>query len=131
MSEDLNTDTSTQKVKTLSVFIPTAAILVLSAMLATPWLAAVPAYAGGDDDDDKCKKDKKDDKCKKDDDKKKKKVTICHAPPGNPDNAKTITVGENAAKAHLKNHEHDKKGPCDKKKDDDKKDDDKCKCDDD
>lgn len=29
------------------------------------------------------------------------KVTICHRPPGNPDNARTITVGEPAASAHL------------------------------
>lgn len=29
------------------------------------------------------------------------KVTICHVPPGNPDNAKTITVGAPSARAHL------------------------------
>ena len=29
------------------------------------------------------------------------KVTICHVPPGNPDNAHTISVGPNAANAHL------------------------------
>jgi hypothetical protein len=29
------------------------------------------------------------------------KVTICHIPPGNPDNAHTITVSENAVPAHL------------------------------
>lgn len=29
------------------------------------------------------------------------KVTICHRPPGNPDKAKTITVGEAAVDAHL------------------------------
>lgn len=29
------------------------------------------------------------------------KVTICHIPPGNPDNAHTITVSENALRAHL------------------------------
>jgi hypothetical protein len=107
MSEGLNSETSTtQKVKTLSVVIPTAAVLVLSAMLATPGLAAVPAYAGGDDKDDK----------KKDND----KVTICHFPPGNPDNAHTITIGKPALKAHLAHG--DTIGPCDdKKKDDDKK----------
>jgi hypothetical protein len=30
-----------------------------------------------------------------------KKVTICHVPPGNPANAHTITVSENAVPAHL------------------------------
>jgi len=30
-----------------------------------------------------------------------KKVEICHIPPGNPDNAHTITVSENAVPAHL------------------------------
>jgi hypothetical protein len=29
------------------------------------------------------------------------KVTVCHIPPGNPDNAHTITVGEPALEAHL------------------------------
>ena len=29
------------------------------------------------------------------------KITICHRPPGNPDKAKTITVGEAAVDAHL------------------------------
>ena len=29
------------------------------------------------------------------------KVTICHIPPGNPDNAHTITVGAPAVPAHL------------------------------
>lgn len=35
------------------------------------------------------------------------KVTICHVPPGNPDNAKAITVGKKAAEAHIANHERD------------------------
>jgi|SRR5918997_2669869 hypothetical protein len=99
MSESVNT--STQKAKSLSVLIPTAAVLVLSAMLATPWLAAAPVYADGSNND-KCDKKYDDDKCK---DKKKKKdnkkVTICHIPPGNPDNAHTIRVSENAVDAHL------------------------------
>jgi hypothetical protein len=30
-----------------------------------------------------------------------KKVTLCHIPPGNPNNAKTISVGAAASKAHL------------------------------
>jgi hypothetical protein len=38
------------------------------------------------------------------------KVTLCHIPPGNPDNAHTITVGAPAVPAHL---EHgDTLGPC-------------------
>ena len=39
-------------------------------------------------------------------------VTICHAPPGNPQNAHTITVGAKAAEAHLANHSGDHFGPC-------------------
>jgi hypothetical protein len=130
MSEGFNTDTSTQKVKTLSVFIPTAAVLVLSAMLATPWLAAVPVYAGGDDE---CDKDKDKDKCK--DDKKNEKVPICHVPPGNPDNVHLITISENAVNAHLAHGDFfPDHGKCDKKddckdKNCDCKDKDKCDCD--
>lgn len=33
-----------------------------------------------------------------------KKITICHIPPGNPDNAHTITISENAWPAHQKHH---------------------------
>jgi hypothetical protein len=58
--------------------------IVLSAALAAPWLSTIPgAYAtfdGGDGND---------------------KVRICHIPPGNPDNAHTIEVSENAVDAHL------------------------------
>jgi hypothetical protein len=32
------------------------------------------------------------------------KVTICHIPPGNPENAHTITVGAPAVEAHLTQH---------------------------
>ena len=32
------------------------------------------------------------------------KVTICHFPPGNPDNAHTIVVGAPAVPAHLELH---------------------------
>jgi hypothetical protein len=39
------------------------------------------------------------------------KVTICHMPPGNPDNRHTITVGESAVAAHIQNH-GDTLGPC-------------------
>jgi hypothetical protein len=38
------------------------------------------------------------------------KVTICHIPPGNPGNAKTITVGADAVNAHLAHG--DTLGPC-------------------
>ena len=40
------------------------------------------------------------------------KVTICHLPPGNPENAQTITIGASAVPAHLANHEGDAVGPC-------------------
>ncbi|MFO1431506.1 MAG: hypothetical protein U1F76_15400 [Candidatus Competibacteraceae bacterium] len=39
-------------------------------------------------------------------------VTICHVPLGNPGNPQEITIGANAAAAHLKNHPGDKLGPC-------------------
>lgn len=39
------------------------------------------------------------------------KVTLCHIPPGNPDNAHTITVGSPAVAAHLAHG--DDEGPCD------------------
>lgn len=39
------------------------------------------------------------------------KVTICHIPPGNPDNAHTITVGAPAVPAHIAEH-GDTIGPC-------------------
>jgi hypothetical protein len=38
------------------------------------------------------------------------KVTICHIPPGNPDNAHTITVSKSAVPAHLAHG--DVIGPC-------------------
>ena len=38
------------------------------------------------------------------------KVTICHVPPGNPDNAHTISVSPHAANAHLGHGDHC--GPC-------------------
>jgi hypothetical protein len=41
----------------------------------------------------------------------KNKVEICHIPPGNPDNAHTITVGESAVLAHVAQH-GDTIGPC-------------------
>jgi hypothetical protein len=41
------------------------------------------------------------------------KRTICHCPPGNPDNCHTIRVGSKAADAHLRNHPGDTEGACD------------------
>ena len=38
------------------------------------------------------------------------KITICHIPPGNPDNQHEITVGSSALKAHLTHGDHE--GPC-------------------
>ena len=34
------------------------------------------------------------------------KVEVCHIPPGNPDNAHTITISENALQAHLDHGDH-------------------------
>ena len=39
------------------------------------------------------------------------KVMICHIPPGNPENAHTITVGASAVPAHIANH-GDNVGEC-------------------
>jgi hypothetical protein len=39
-------------------------------------------------------------------------TTICHAPPGNPENVHTITIGEPAALAHFANHDGDTPEPC-------------------
>jgi hypothetical protein len=39
------------------------------------------------------------------------KVAICHRPPGNPDNAHTITIGGPAAEAHMNEH-GDASGAC-------------------
>jgi hypothetical protein len=103
---DVNTHMSTSKAKSLAVFVPVGAVLVFSAMLATPWLAA-PAYADSHDGycdpkyDPKCPPPK-DDKCdpkydpkcepKKDN---KKKYPVCH-------NGKQIYVGSyNAQQKHL------------------------------
>jgi hypothetical protein len=41
-----------------------------------------------------------------------KKVTICHVPPGNPDNPQTLRVGRKAAAAHLRRHAGDHLGRC-------------------
>ena len=40
------------------------------------------------------------------------KVTICHVPPGDPENAHEIVVSASAVAAHLANHEGDAIGPC-------------------
>lgn len=40
------------------------------------------------------------------------KVVVCHAPPGNPENAHTIVIGAPAAEAHLANHPDDSLGAC-------------------
>ena len=40
------------------------------------------------------------------------KVTICHRPPGNPNNAQTLTLPQSGANNHLRNHPGDTTGPC-------------------
>jgi len=40
------------------------------------------------------------------------KATICHVPPGNPDNPQTLCVGVAAVPAHLANHAGDHLGAC-------------------
>jgi hypothetical protein len=41
------------------------------------------------------------------------KITICHCPPGNPNNCHSITISVNAWAAHLENHSGDHLGVCD------------------
>ncbi|GAV21256.1 hypothetical protein MMIC_P2238 [Mariprofundus micogutta] len=81
-------------------------------------LDVTTAYAGSDrskDDNSKAKKseDSKSKEKKSEDSKSKEKksedskssddekVTVCHVPPGNPDNAHNISVAESAVSAHL------------------------------
>jgi hypothetical protein len=95
---------STPKARSLAVAVPLGAVMVVSAMLAIPWLAST-AYATTtynpcekDPYSDKCKKFCKDypDKCKKEDNK--KKYPVCH-------NGKQIYVGsKNAQYKHMENH---------------------------
>lgn len=40
------------------------------------------------------------------------KCTICHVPPGNPNNPQTLTIGCSAVDAHMRNHPGDCLGPC-------------------
>jgi hypothetical protein len=44
--------------------------------------------------------------------KKQEQKCICHRPPGNPQNQKTLCLPKKAAEAHLKNHPEDTWGPC-------------------
>ena len=111
---------STSKVRSLAVFIPAGAVLVLSAVLAAPGMSAMPtAYATTTECDpykEKCPPKECDpykEDCKPDDGNNNDKVTICHVPPGNPENAHTIRVSENAVQAHLDHG--DTKGECKKK----------------
>ena len=73
--------------------------------------AALFAMGGGNDDNGNnggnggCDKNKSSSKCEYP-----KKVTICHIPPGNPGNAHTIRVSQNAVPAHLAHG--DTLGPC-------------------
>jgi hypothetical protein len=40
------------------------------------------------------------------------RTTVCHVPPGNPDNPQTISVGNSSVPDHLANHPGDSLGPC-------------------
>jgi hypothetical protein len=73
---------------------------------------------GGDDDDgDDDGGDDDDGDDDGEDDGGEAKVTICHIPPGNPDNPHTITVGESAVDAHLAHGDYE--GPCEEDDDGD------------
>ena len=43
-----------------------------------------------------------------------RRVTICHRPPGNPENGQTLRLPRKAARKHLSNHPDDHCGPCEK-----------------
>jgi|SRR5918998_435598 hypothetical protein len=87
---------STSKARSLAIFVPVGAVLIISAFMAAPWMSAIPtAYAAGSCDP------RYDKNCPPDNGNNNRKVTICHIPPGNPDNAHTIRVSENAVDAHL------------------------------
>src|ERR687896_2726229 len=84
---------STPKAKSLSAFIPVAAVFVLPRMAVIPWLSAMPAaYASGSECDPK-----KDPTCDRDN----KKVTIYRVPPGTPVNVHKISVPKHAAEKHI------------------------------
>ena len=51
------------------------------------------------------------------DDPETEKVTVCHIPPGNPDNARTLTIGAESLEDHLAHG--DLEGPCDEEETDD------------
>ena len=80
-------------------------VVVLVAVMSAP--AALFATGGGNGDNGDngdnggCDKNKSSSKCEYP-----KKVTICHIPPGNPGNAHTIRVSQNAVNAHLAHGDH-------------------------
>jgi len=43
---------------------------------------------------------------------KNKKLQVCHVPPGNPNNVRTICISKNAVPTHVPNHGGDYIGPC-------------------
>jgi hypothetical protein len=73
-----------------------------------------------DDEDDEDSDDEDEDGEYEDDDEDDDTEVICHIPPGNPGNRKTLEVGENAVAAHIAHGDH--LGACDE--DDDEHDDD-------
>lgn len=94
------------------------AIVVATSLLVGATGTVLAGGADGEEKQDKKdEKDKKDKESQKDREEKKnkkggnEKVTICHYPPGNPDNPQTITVGASAVDAHVENH-GDTLGPC-------------------
>ena len=88
---------------------------LLVAIFSVMLMFAFGAQAGVFSDDVSAaysKKDKSEDSRSKDDKKREKgsedgkssddkKVTLCHAPPGNPENLQTLSVAEGAVAAHL------------------------------
>ena len=83
-------------------------VVVLVAVMSAPAVLFATGGGNGDNGDNGgnggCDKNKSSSKCEY------PKVKICHIPPGNPDNAHTIVVSQNAVPAHLAHG--DTLGPC-------------------
>lgn len=70
----------------------------------TSWVSVSPALAASDSD--------KDVGSDKDKDSDENKVTLCHFPPGNPENPETLSVAESAVDAHFAHGDYLGQCPC-------------------
>ena len=82
----------------IAVFFGLSCVMGVSAADGEYVFGVATVQAKDNKSDDTSSKDDKSSDSKSSDE---KKVTVCHAPPGNPDNAQTISVAESAVSAHL------------------------------